>query len=311
MKVFTDIKDCRIKRPVLTLGSFDGVHLGHLKVISRLNEIAKETGGESVILTFSPHPRQVLYPKENNIKLLNTMDEKIALLEKAGVDNIIFYPFTKEFSKLSYTEFVKDILIGQLGMKFLVVGYDHRFGSNREGDFTQLNELSKDFDFAIEKEEAFNLKDVNISSTKIRNALSIGDVELVRSFLGYDYSLTGKVVHGQKLGRKIGFPTANILIDNNDKLIPAAGVYAVNIKIDGEMFSGMLNMGMRPTVSCNGDFSIEVNIFDFNRDIYDKNIKVSFIGRIRGERKFDGVEELKTQLSKDKKAAEIIFSNIR
>lgn len=311
MKVFTDIKDCRIKRPVLTLGSFDGVHLGHLKVISRLNEIAKETGGESVILTFSPHPRQVLYPKENNIKLLNTMDEKIALLEKAGVDNIIFYPFTKEFSKLSYTEFVKDILIGQLGMKFLVVGYDHRFGSNREGDFTQLNELSKDFDFAIEKEEAFNLKDVNISSTKIRNALSIGDVELVRSFLGYDYSLTGKVVHGQKLGRKIGFPTANILIDNNDKLIPAAGVYAVNIKIDGEMFSGMLNMGMRPTVSCNGDFSIEVNIFDFNRDIYDKNIKVSFICRIRGERKFDGVEELKTQLSKDKKAAEIIFSNIR
>lgn len=311
MKVFTDIKDCRIKRPVLTLGSFDGVHLGHLKVISRLNEIAKETGGESVILTFSPHPRQVLYPKENNIKLLNTMDEKIALLEKAGVDNIIFYPFTKEFSKLSYTEFVKDILIGQLGMKFLVVGYDHRFGSNREGDFTQLNELSKDFDFAIEKEEAFNLKDVNISSTKIRNALSIGDVELVRSFLGYDYSLTGKVVHGQKLGRKIGFPTANILIDNNDKLIPATGVYAVNIKIDGEMFSGMLNMGMRPTVSCNGDFSIEVNIFDFNRDIYDKNIKVSFIGRIRGERKFDGVEELKTQLSKDKTAAEIIFSNIR
>lgn len=311
MKVFTDIKDCRIKRPVLTLGSFDGVHLGHLKVISRLNEIAKETGGESVILTFSPHPRQVLYPKENNIKLLNTMDEKIALLEKAGVDNIIFYPFTKEFSKLSYTEFVKDILIGQLGMKFLVVGYDHRFGSNREGDFTQLNELSKKFDFAIEKEEAFNLKDVNISSTKIRNALSIGDIELVRSFLGYDYSLTGKVVHGQKLGRKIGFPTANILIDNNDKLIPAAGVYAVNIEIDGEMFSGMLNMGMRPTVSCNGDFSIEVNIFDFNRDIYDKNIKVSFIGRIRGERKFDGVEELKTQLSKDKKAAEIIFSNIR
>lgn len=311
MKVFTDINDCRIKRPVLTLGSFDGVHLGHLKVISRLNEIAKETGGESVILTFSPHPRQVLYPKENNIKLLNTMDEKIALLEKAGVDNIIFYPFTKEFSKLSYTEFVRDILIGQLGMKFLVVGYDHRFGSNREGDFTQLNELSKKFDFAIEKEEAFNLKDVNISSTKIRNALSIGDIELVRSFLGYDYSLTGKVVHGQKLGRKIGFPTANILIDNNDKLIPAAGVYAVNIEIDGEMFSGMLNMGMRPTVSCNGDFSIEVNIFDFNRDIYDKNIKVSFIGRIRGERKFDGVEELKTQLSKDKTAAEIIFSNIR
>lgn len=311
MKVFTDIKDCRIKRPVLTLGSFDGVHLGHLKVISRLNEIAKETGGESVILTFSPHPRQVLYPKENNIKLLNTMDEKIALLEKAGVDNIIFYPFTREFSKLSYTEFVRDILIGQLGMKFLVVGYDHRFGSNREGDFTQLNELSKEFDFAIEKEEAFNLKDVNISSTKIRNALSIGDVELVRSFLGYDYSLTGKVVQGQKLGRKIGFPTANILIDNKDKLIPAAGVYAVNIEINGEMFSGMLNMGMRPTVSCNGDFSIEVNIFDFNRDIYDKNIKVSFIGRIRGERKFDGVDELKTQLSKDKIAAEIIFSKIK
>jgi riboflavin kinase/FMN adenylyltransferase len=311
MKVFTDIKDCSIKRPVLTLGSFDGVHLGHLKVISRLNEIAKETGGESVILTFSPHPRQVLYPKEHNIKLLNTMDEKIALLEKAGVDNIIFYPFTIEFSKLSYTEFVKDLLIGELGMKFLVVGYDHRFGSNREGDFTQLNELSKEFGFAIEKEEALNLQDVNISSTKIRNALAIGDIELVRSFLGYDYSLSGKVVPGQKLGRKIGFPTANIKIENADKLIPAVGVYAVNIEIEGEMFSGMLNMGMRPTVSNNGDFSVEVNIFDFDRDIYGKNIKVSFIGRIRGERKFEGLDELKTQLAKDKSASELIFSKIK
>ncbi|MGB5990349.1 MAG: bifunctional riboflavin kinase/FAD synthetase [Marinifilaceae bacterium] len=311
MKVFTDIKDCSIKKPVLTLGSFDGVHLGHLKVISRLNEIAKETGGESVILTFSPHPRQVLYPKEHNIKLLSTMDEKIALLEKAGVDNIIFYPFTIEFSKLSYTEFVKDLLIGELGMKFLVVGYDHRFGSNREGDFTQLNELSKEFGFAIEKEEALNLQDVNISSTKIRNALAIGDIELVRSFLGYDYSLYGKVVPGQKLGRKIGFPTANIKIENADKLIPAVGVYAVNIEIEGEMFSGMLNMGMRPTVSNNGDFSVEVNIFNFDRDIYGKNIKVSFIGRIRGERKFEGLDELKTQLAKDKSASELIFSKMK
>lgn len=307
MKVFNDIKDCNIKNPVLTLGSFDGVHLGHLKVISRLNEIAHRTGGESVIFTFSPHPRQVLYPDEEQIKLLNSPEEKIALLEKTGVDNIIFYPFSKEFSELSYSSFVRDILIAKLGMKFLVVGYDHRFGSNREGDFTQLNSMSKELGFSIEQEAAFNIQNVNISSTKIRNALAIGDVVVANEFLGYNYNISGKVISGQSLGRKIGFPTANIKIDNEDKLIPASGVYAVMVEIDGNLYKGMLNMGTRPTVSCNGKFSIEVNVFDFQQDIYDKYIKLFFIDRIRGERKFDNIEELKTQLIEDKYSAEKIL----
>jgi len=300
MKVFTDIHDCNINNPVVTLGSFDGVHKGHLKVLSRLKEIAQKTGGESVILTFSPHPRQVLYPDEQMVQLLNTKEEKIALLEKAGVDNIIFYPFTKEFSKMSYSEFVKDVLIGELGMKYLVVGYDHRFGSNREGDFSQLSELSKELGFAIEKEEAFNLHDVNISSTKIRNALSIGDVKVAREYLGYNYCLEGTVVDGQKLGRKIGFPTANIDILDKDKLIPASGVYAVLVEIDGKEYQGMLNMGMRPTVSNASNFNIEVNIFSFHKEIYGEKVKVSFVDRIRGERKFDNLEELKAQLAEDK-----------
>lgn len=307
MKVFTDIHDCKINNPVVTLGSFDGVHKGHLKVLSRLKEIAQATGGESVILTFSPHPRQVLYPNEENIELLSTKDEKIALLEQAGVDNIIFYPFTKDFSKLSYSDFVKDILIGELGMKFLVVGYDHRFGSNREGDFSQLSELSKDFGFAIEKEEAFNLHDVNISSTKIRNALSIGDVKVAREYLGYNYCLEGNVIDGQKLGRKIGFPTANIDILDTDKLIPASGVYSVLVEVDGQEYKGMLNMGMRPTVSKASNFNIEVNIFSFHKEIYGERVKVSFVDRIRGERKFDNLEELKAQLAEDKEKSLMIL----
>jgi riboflavin kinase/FMN adenylyltransferase len=307
MKVFSDINDCNIKNPVLTLGSFDGVHQGHLKVLSRLNEIARESGGESVILTFSPHPRKVLYPEEEGVKLLNTKEEKIALLEKSGVDNIIFYPFTKEFSKLSYDEFVRDILIAKLGMKFLVVGYDHRFGSNREGDYTQLYALSKELGFSIEQEEAFNMQDVNISSTKIRNSLAIGDVAVASKYLGYEYNLSGTVIRGEKIGRKIGFPTANIRIDNPDKLIPASGVYAVRVDLAGKLHKGMLNMGKRPTVTNNGHFSVEVNIFDFHKEIYDEDIKVFFVERIRGERKFYNLDELKEQLLKDKEKSEAIL----
>ena len=303
MRVFTDIHDCKIKNPVVTLGSFDGVHQGHVKVLERLNEIANKTDGESVIFTFSPHPRQVLYPNEEGVKLLNTEKEKIERLETIGVDNIILYPFTKEFAKLSYTEFVSNILIGQLGMKSLVVGYDHRFGSNREGDFEQLSKLSGELGFTIEKEEAFNMNDVNVSSTKIRNALSIGDVVKASDYLGYNYRLSGVVIQGEKLGRKIGFPTANISIENKNKLIPASGVYAVKVIIDDTEYMGMLNMGMRPTVSNKGCMSIEANIFDFNELIYGKEIVVLFVDRIRGERKFDNLEELKAQLEKDKSAA--------
>lgn len=309
MKIFSNTDKFDIKNPVITIGSFDGVHKGHLKVISRLKEIAKSNEGESVIFTFSPHPRQVLYPEENKVKLLNTRSEKMELLENAGIDNIIFYPFTKEFSGLSYTDFIKDVLIGQIGMKHLVVGYDHRLGNNREGSYDKLIALSQELDFDIVREDAFNMDDVNISSTKIRNALSIGDVCLANSFLGYEYFLTGEVVKGDCIGRKIGFPTANIKLYDEDKLVPASGVYAVDIFLDDKEYQGMVNMGIRPTVSHAGKFTIEANIFNFSEDIYGKEIRVSFVERLRGERKFDSFDELKSQIVNDKVKAQKIFSS--
>lgn len=301
MKVFRDIKNCKINNPVVTLGSFDGVHLGHLKVLDRLKQISKTVGGESVIFTFYPHPRQVLYPNEPQMKLLNTMDEKIYLLEKAGVDNIIFYPFTKEFANLSYEEFVKEILIGELGMKHLVVGYDHHFGKDREGDFDSLNKMAKDSGFTIVKESAFDINHINISSTKIRNALKIGDVKTASVYLDYNYTVEGKVVEGCQLGRTLGFPTANLDILSENKLIPTTGVYAVYIDFEGKRYKGMLNIGLRPTVSKTSSLSIEVNIFDFDREIYGKPIRLFFVERIRGERKFENIDELKKHLHIDKR----------
>jgi len=309
MKIFSNTDKFDIKNPVITIGSFDGVHKGHLKVISRLKEIAKSNGGESVIFTFSPHPRQVLYPEESKVKLLNTRNEKMELLENAGIDNIIFYPFTKEFAGLSYADFIKEVLIGQIGMKHLVVGYDHRLGSNREGSYEKLLLLSEELNFDIVREDAFNMDDVNISSTKIRNALSIGDVCLANSFLGYEYFLTGEVVKGDCIGRKIGFPTANIKLYDDNKLVPASGVYAADIFIDDKEYKGMVNMGIRPTVSHAGKFTIEANIFNFSEEIYGKKIRVSFVERLRGERRFESVDELKSQIVKDKVKAQKIFSS--
>ncbi len=309
MKIFSNTNKFNIKNPVITIGSFDGVHMGHLRVISRLKEISDSIGGESVIFTFDPHPRQVLFPEENRVKLLNTRNEKIELLEKAGVDNIIFYPFTKEFAGLQYADFVKDILIGQIGMKHLVVGYDHRLGSNREGSYDKLLLLSENLGFDIVREEAFDMNDVNISSTKIRNALSIGDVCLANSFLGYNYFITGEVVQGQSLGRKIGFPTANIKMYDDNKLVPASGVYAARIILGDTTYKGMVNLGIRPTVSHAGNFTIEANLFDFSGDIYGQKIRVCFVERLRGERRFDSVEELKNQIVVDKIKAQEIFSS--
>ncbi len=309
MKIFANTEKFDIKNPVITIGSFDGVHKGHIKVLSRLKEIANSIGGESVIFTFCPHPRQVLYPKEQLVKLLNTREEKIELLEKAGVDNVIFFPFTKEFASITYYNFIKDILISKVGMKHLVVGYDHRLGNNREGSYEKLVELTNNMDFEMVREDAFNMDDINISSTKIRNALSIGDICIANSFLGYEYFITGKVVTGNNIGNKIGFPTANIALLDSNKLIPAPGVYAVKVFLGDTAYNGMLNMGIRPTVSNKGEFTIEVNIFNFNADIYGEKIKISFIKRLRGERKFDSINELKTQLEKDKHKALEVFES--
>lgn len=299
MKVHYGVENIDIKCPVVTIGSFDGVHLGHACVIQHLKEKAANIDGESVIISFEPHPREVLYPREQKIGILTTQEEKIAILEKYGVDHLIILKFTLEFAQQSYNDFVKNILVDKLKIKGLVVGYDHRFGKDRAGNFENLQELANKYSFFLEKEVVFEEDDVNVSSTKIRNALTVGDITTVNRFLGYLYSVTGKVVYGHHLGHKIGFPTANIQVADERKLLPAIGVYAVKVIIEQEIFNGMLNIGIRPTVSNDGQVSCEVYIFDFSRDLYGKNITINFIDRIRGERKFNDIEELRAQLQKD------------
>ena len=299
MKVHHGVENIEIKCPVVTIGSFDGVHLGHACVIQHLKEKAAGIDGESVIISFEPHPREVLYPREQKIGILTTLEEKISILEKYGVDHLIILKFTLEFAQQSYTDFVKKILVDKLKIKGLVVGYDHRFGKDRAGNFENLQELANEYGFFLEKEVVFEEDDVNVSSTKIRNALTVGDITTVNRFLGYPYSVTGKVVYGHHLGNQIGFPTANIQVSDERKLLPAIGVYAVKVIIGQEIFNGMLNIGIRPTVSNDGQISCEVYIFDFNRDLYGKTITINFITRIRGERKFDDIKELRAQLQKD------------
>jgi riboflavin kinase/FMN adenylyltransferase len=289
-------------RSAVTIGTFDGVHSGHQVIINQLKRAAEKINGESVLLTFFPHPRMVLYPDDNELRLLNTIDERIEMLAKAGIDHLIVHPFSKEFSRLTSTEFVRDILVNKLNVATLVIGYDHHFGRNREGSFEHLEELSPLYDFTVEEIAAQEIQQVNISSTKIRNSLLAGEINAANQFLGYDYFIEGTVVDGNKLGREIGFPTANVKINEWYKLIPANGVYAVKVKIDNSCFNGMLNIGKRPTIDDSNE-TIEVNIFDFDQDIYNKAIRIKFIERIRNEQKFEQVSNLKSQLEIDKEKA--------
>ncbi len=301
MKVYRDVSSFNVDHAVLTIGSFDGVHKGHVKVIERLKKLAEEKGGESVIFTFFPHPRLVLYPEEGNLRLLTTLEEKIQLFEEAGLDHLIIFPFTKEFSKLTYDDFVKKVLIDQLKIKYLVVGHDHKFGKNREGGYEMLIRLSKSLNFQLEQIDVLLADDIEISSTKIRDALQEGNVTKANKYLGYPFTLHGTVVEGQKLGRKIQFPTANVEASDPNKIIPGHGVYAVWVKHAGATYGGMLNIGTRPTVNKNADQrSIEVHIFDFEQDIYNDEIELKFVAKVREEKKFDSVEELTEQLHQDK-----------
>lgn len=312
MKVYHDINHFNVAKPILTVGSFDGVHLGHQKVIDRLNEIASKKNGKSVIFTFSPHPRLVLNKQEDSLRLLTTLDEKIELLEKAGIDHLIIFPFTREFAELSYTDFVRIILVKHLNIDTLVVGYDHKFGKDRKGDFEILKGLSMAFNFELEKLDALLSDDVNVSSTKIREALQNGNIKKANKYLGYPFSLHGTVVEGQKLGRKIHFPTANIEASDPHKIIPGYGVYASKIIIDGRTYHGMLNIGTRPTINNNADHrSIEVHIFDFNRDIYKKQVELKFVTKVRDEQKFGSIDSLRAQLEQDKTDVLEIFQNNR
>jgi len=309
VKIHTDLNHFNANRPVVTIGTFDGVHLGHQKVINRLKDFAKHHNGETVIFTFLKHPRLVTSPDETNLRLLTTLKEKINLFEKYGIDHLVVYTFDKAFSELSYNEFVEKILVNKMHTHCLVVGYDHRFGKNREGGFEYLQKCAKKFSFEIERLDVLSVNEDNVSSTKIRNALESGNIKKANHFLGYQFTLHGKVVEGKQLGRKLGFPTANIEASDKHKIIPGYGVYAVSVELQQKEYLGMLNIGTRPTFNKNADNrSIEVNIFDFEGDIYNQEITLKFVDKIRDEQKFENVDKLVEQLKIDKISAINILS---
>ena len=301
MKIHYDLDSItKLSKTAITTGTFDGVHIGHKTIIERLIAAAKSIEGESVLLTFYPHPRLVLFPDSDPIKMLNTQTEKEQLLVETGIDHLVVLPFTKEFSRLSSLEFVRNILSNALKAKRLVIGHDHHFGRNREGSFAHLLEFGSLYGFEVEEIPAKDIDNVAISSSKIRAAIEAGDLHSANTFLGYNYTLSGKVVHGKQLGSKIGYPTANIQVHDPYKLVPAIGIYAVQVKYANTMYNGMLSIGKNPTVQDNGPVSIEVNIFDFDKDIYGKDLTIYFYEKLRNELKFEGLEQLTQQLALDK-----------
>ncbi|MDL5511313.1 bifunctional riboflavin kinase/FAD synthetase [Arenibacter sp. M-2] len=290
----------------ITIGTFDGVHIGHRKILERLINNAKVLELKSTVLTFFPHPRMVLQ-KDVSIKLLNTIDEKIKILEQIGIDYLIVHPFTKEFSRLSATQFVRDILVNDLKTKKIIIGYDHRFGRNRNANINDLMAFGNALDFEVEEISAQEVDDVSVSSTKIRKALDEGDMKTANLYLGYKYMLTGEVVKGKGLGRTLNFPTANISIPEEYKLIPKNGVYVVSSVLDGNTVFGMMNIGFNPTVEGKTK-SIEINFFDFDQDLYGKKIQIDIIDRLRDEKKFNSLEGLQAQLKKDRETSLSIIS---
>lgn len=312
MKFFNSFDSLEhIPNPVLTIGTFDGVHIGHQKIIQQLNNEAKKLNGQSVLLTFYPHPRMVLNPTNHGLKLLQTQEEKLSKLNKYGLENIIVIPFTQEFANLSAEEFVKKYLVEKLKVKKLVIGYDHQFGKNREGGIEFLNSICDKYNFTVNEIPAQEINEVNISSTRIRKAIEEGDVTIANRYLGDAFTISGTVVRGEQLGRKIGFPTANILIDDETKIIPSSGVYAVKASVEkGEEIQAMMNIGTRPTVSEALKTTIEVNLFDFNEDIYTKQIEISILSKIRDEQKFENIEALISQLKNDEKICRNYYQSL-
>ena len=295
------------EKTIVTIGTFDGIHVGHQKILKNLIRTANNEGKKSVLLTFFPHPRMVLQ-KENKILLLNTIKEKSGLLEKMGLDYLIIHPFSREFSRLTALDFVRDILVNKLNTSRLIIGYDHHFGKNREGNIHQLKEYSLLYDFKVEEIPAQDIDDVSVSSTKIRTALKDGNLKTANNYLGYHYMLNGTVVSGKKLGGTIGFPTANIEIKEPYKLIPKTGVYIIRTYINTILYTGMMNIGFNPTVLGKHQ-TIEAHLFDFNEDLYGKEITIEFIYFLREEHKFESVEELVVQLNIDKENAISYLSN--
>ncbi len=312
MKIYTSFDEITsIKSPVLTIGTFDGVHVGHQKIIHQLNATAKEIGGESVLFTFFPHPRMVLNPSNHGIKLIQTQEEKLKKLAAFGLQHLIVLPFTLEFASLEAATFVEKYLVEKLAMHTLIVGYDHQFGKNREGNFNFLREQGKVFNFNVMEIPAQDIDSVNVSSSKIRKAIENGDVDTANHYLNEQFSLEGEVIEGKKLGRTIGFPTANIGKIDALKLIPAIGVYAVTIELENnEKYNGMLNIGYRPTVSESKELSVEVHLLDFSKSIYGKRIRVYFHTKVRNELRFESIKILTEQLKTDEKFIRNFFASV-
>jgi riboflavin kinase/FMN adenylyltransferase len=311
LQVYLSIADFpKLSCPVVTIGTFDGVHLGHQTILKRLAELATKFNGQSVVITFHPHPRLVLNPEDQSLELLNSLPERIMRLEKAGVDHLIVIPFNLEFAKLTSLEFISKVLVEAVGTKKLVIGYDHHFGRNREGTFDHLSKSGVNYGFDVEEIPAKDIDEVAISSTRIRKALHNGVVETATQYLGYPYPFYGKVIKGQRLGHTIGFPTANLELSNDRKLIPGNGVYAVTVEIDEGFFQGMMNIGTRPTVSHENERHVEVHLFNWNGDLYNRELRVNMHARIRDEKRFPSVEALKERLAVDQQEAIHILSNL-
>ena len=309
LKVYKSIEEfTQVKNLVATVGTFDGVHVGHQEIIGKLKEVAKQTDGETLLLTFYPHPRMVLFPDDDSLKLINTLSEKIELLASFGLDHLLILPFSVEFSRITPTEYIRDLLIRDIGVKTLVIGYNHQFGRNRKGNFELLEELAPVYGFDVLEITAKEINEIKVSSTKIRKAIEAGEISTANKYLRYNFSLSGIVVEGEKIGRKIGFPTANIKIVEKHKLLPGNGVYAVKVTVQNHQYKGMLNIGSRPTINNDADCSsIEVHLFGMNEDCYNENIQIEFSTKLRDEIKFVNLEELKEQLQKDKESALLVL----
>ena len=307
MKIYNSVEEFSPDfKVVLTLGTFDGVHIGHQSIIHQLNKYAEKIGGESVLLSFYPHPQHVLFPEDQQLKLLNTIDERMKMLANYGLKHFIIQEFTPKFSRIKSVNFVRDVLVNQLNVSQLIIGYDHHFGRNREGTYQELVDLSSLYDYEITKVEPQKYKDVSVSSTKIRKLIVDGNIKVANQYLGHPFSFLGKVVKGKSVGKKIGFPTANLKIENKWKLHPSVGVYAVKLNIKGDNYFGMMNVGVNPTF--NGEnVKIEVHIFDFNKDIYDSELEVFIIEKIRNEIKFNSQNELISQLKEDENLVRNIY----
>ncbi len=310
MKIYKDLAELPdFKKAVVTIGSFDGVHLGHQKILDSLKRNAKIIGGESIVITFEPHPRSIIFPKDKSLKLITSLEEKLILFEKFGIQNVVVVPFTVAFSQISADEYIETFLVKRFKPKIIIIGYDHRFGLNRQGNIDFLKWHEKKFDFQVIEIEREDINEIRISSTKIRNFLSDGAISKANMLLGYDFFINGNVVKGFQVGTAIGFPTANIEVENNFKIIPKTGVYAVKVRHHQFQYNGMLYIGNRPTFSNDGRKSVEVHIFDFKKDIYNDTIEICFIKKLRNSIKFENKDALVHQLNIDKKNSLLALQN--